>query len=345
MTDLDNKTFVSVSATTTNTPHQFIIIAIEALEGSMATSRFMPLVQSFASKGVWTPMMRVPSSSPKINWKSIFYSLGPDRIGCDEEWCGIVSQVSMNTRSLIDIFEEDFGYNVALFSENKKTMTNILNRYVTKFSYTETGSFDNVHLPSLNNGQPRLVLLHYNGLQHIGEASGYGSTNYRAKIACFDKSIYKAVLELWADSPDNTTFLLVSNHGGVEFNSKKFAMTGIQVPFMMWGQNVTVRAHISGQVTETLQIGPTVLSIFGHQDDIPSEWIEVPIENINTNPTYANLSIFLPPRTGIKLDDYECHIPSSVPHSKIAFGQHLIIVIGVLFYTILLCSFSLSNIK
>ncbi len=311
----------------TASPHQIVVIAVEGLEGSTATSRFMPLVQTFVAKGAWTPMMRTIHPAPKIGWASIFFSLGIDRFGCSEEWCGMISQVTANVRSWVDILEEDLGYSVTLLSENKKMMAEVLQRPVTRFSYTKEGSFDSVHLPITD--QPRLVLLHYTGLNRIGESSGYDLTNYRAKVDCLDKSIYKATMELWEFSPDNTTFILVSNHGGSKFVSTKFNLESIQVPFMLWGHNVTIRAHFSGQESETLQVGPTLFDILGYNEFAPEEWIERPISGINTHGPYPNRTIFLE-HEEIKLNGDECQIPMSVTHRDIVKGRSTIIIVGLL---------------
>ena len=325
---------VGVDATTTTTTnHQLIFVAVSGLTSSGSTSRYMPYVQSFVTKGAWTPLMRTVHPNPKISWNSIFYALAPNRFGCgDEAWCGIVSQVSVDVRSWISILEEDFNYNVAIFSENRKLLTDVLGRPVTKFSYTKQGSFEDQYLPS--DGSSRVVVLHFDSLDRIGEAYGYESTNYYAKVHCLDQSIYKAVMELWDYSPFNTTVMLVSNHGGVKFRSNKYALNGLRVPFMLWGEKVTPHAHFTGQITETLQIGPTILSLLGYEDAIPEEWLEMPIPGINTSPSsssYANRSIF-PERDEIVLNGYECQLPQSVSHNSVRRSQNGLIVLGLFFF-------------
>src|SRR3989338_9041927 len=54
----------------------------------------------------------------------------------------------------------------------------------------------------------------------------------------------------------------------------------IQLPFMLWGHHVAGHLHVDDQSLQTVQIGPTILTVLDAEDSIPEFWIQKAIRDI-----------------------------------------------------------------
>jgi hypothetical protein len=315
--------------------HQLVIFAIDALMSMDSTSRFMSNTQEFASKGLYTPHMRsinAVTHSDVPSWITIFYATSPELYGCDDNGCGDIPRMFDDMPTWLDILEEEEDYTVTVFSQNKKLIDEVLDRDAIGFEYWTLDMFDRVRdyrFPSTPN---QAILIHFSGLERLGEVNGYDSFNYRAGVMCIDQQIAKITYALWQNNPNATTFALVSNHGGNRYGHSKLDLNNIQVPFMMWGHRVVAHPRLTDQSLQTGQIGPTILTVLGLEDDIPEFWIERPIENIETTQTKPDGIFFSQLEASAntylaEIDPIECEIPYSIKHSSIVGANQLIFIV------------------
>lgn len=266
-------------------PHQLVVFAVDSLMGKHGTSRLMPHTQMFASEGVFSPRMRTigDTRASRPGWASIFFSASPELLGCDAAGCMAMPAIRADMASWVSILEEEHDYDVSIFTEelDEDTMGDLFEREVRHFKPMSEGMFDYLqdgdYHTRASMSPRRVIIIHFTGLDRIGQVSGYDAVNYRAKIQCLDEQIAILTRYFWAKQPRSSTFMLVSNRGGSQFDHEQFNLDGIQVPFMMWGYGVKRKAPIFAEYYVTQQIGPTVLLMLGYEDDIPEYWFNKPM--------------------------------------------------------------------
>jgi hypothetical protein len=314
--------------------HQLVIFAIDELMSMTSTSRFMSNTQEFASKGLYTPRMRSVNAitrSDVPSWVSIFYASSSSIYGCDDNGCGEIPRMFDDMPTWLDILETEYDYTVTVFSQNKKLIDEVLDRDSVGSDIWTLDMFNRVKEYRFPSTPFQAVVIHFSGLGRVGEVNGYDSFNYRAGVMCIDEQIAKLAYFLWQNNEERTTFALMSNHGGNRFGHSFLDLNNIQVPFMMWGYGVVARPRVNDQSLQTVQIGPTILSVLNMEESIPIFWAERPIENIkvtDTKPvgiTFSQLSSSAEKYLS-DIDASECRIPYSIKHSHIIRANRFIFV-------------------
>lgn len=296
--------------------HHLVVFALGGVTGTASMPRRMPHLHELAVDGVWTPQMRTVHSTThsKLGWISVFFAASSVQYGCDDNGCDGVPRVSDSLRSWVDILEEDHDYTVTVLSEHGKLMSDVLGRRVDHFKRGTLKLFDKA-TSIVPNGQKQLTIIHLVDADRQGHVRGFQSTNYFASILCIDEQIYRIAHHFWSYRPNSTTFMLVADHGGERYGHDKFTLNTVQVPFALWGHFVPRRTHIAGRGTETLQIAPTLLTIMGISDSIPSIWLERPLMNYSSNTSIYGRQPNIP--TPSPLDRQACAIPQSVVHEDL----------------------------
>ena len=303
----------------------------------------MPETHKMASHGLYTSQMRTSTNivnSDVPSWISIFYASSSSLYGCDDNGCDGLPRMFDDMPAWLDILEESYGYDVVIFSQNGKMMNNVLDRESFNSPVWTTKMFDQIQNHRFSNTPRRLILVHFSGLERMGEVSGYNSFNYRAGVACIDQQIALISYTLWKEYPESTTFMLMTDHGGELYDHAQLSLFNLQVPFMMWGDGVVSHPRLTDQSLQTVQIGPTLLSLLNMEDSIPTFWSEKPLMNVKATEshpsgiTFAQISNFEE-----KIEIEECHIPQSIKHKHIKWANimiiissFLIMVLGSLFF-------------
>lgn len=262
-------------------PHQLIIFAVDGLLGRRSTPRFMPFVFNMVNRagGVYTSKARtVQTSVSKPGWISLFYGATPSEYGCKDNFKCSVPSDTENFKSILDILEYDYNYSVEIHAEHH-IISDAFNHKKSVMMHgswnknmMEYGMIEN-NLPQTNR---RTLLFHFNGADHLGHSRGYGSHDYDAQVMCIDWQIYKLTMKLWEWEPERTTFLLISDHGGLHYEHNTFDLEALQVPVAMWGYNVAKHINLFSYPIDTVQVAPTLLYILDY--DIPEYWKHKPVE-------------------------------------------------------------------
>jgi hypothetical protein len=334
--------------------HHLVVFAVDGLTTLSSTSRFMPYTHQMASKGLYAYQMRtsiniVNSDIPA--WVSIFYASSSSVYGCDDNGCGGIPRMFDDMPTWLDILESEYDYAVTTFSQNKDFMDDILDRESFGSRIWTLEMLEQIQNHQFPNTPRKLTLIHFSGLERVAEVSGYNSFNYRAGVNCIDQQIATISYLLWEDNPESTTFMLVTDHGGFEYDHSKINLNNLQVPFMMWGDGVVSHPRLTGQSLETLQIGPTILSVLDMEDDIPSFWSEKPLMNVKATESKPSGITFNDIQNFGEIEIENCEIPYSIKHVHIVWANRIIfivlfslIVAGSLFFQHPL-GLSLFNIK
>lgn len=294
----------------------------------------MPKTHVMADRGLYTSHMRTVHdiANSLVAWDSVFYASSTSERGCDNNGCDSVPRAIDDMPNWIDILEssEDDGgadYTVTVFSQDKKTMDAVLDRNSLSYppmTHAMEDAILDYHFPDTPN---QLVLVHFSGLDRVGVVNGYGSINYKALVGCTDDSIDLLSRYLWERCPNGTTFMLMSNHGGNNYEHSSFTMAVIQVPFMMWGHNVAPHVHVDDQALETTQIGPTLLTVLSLEDSIPDFWNDKPIHGIKPRhdcPDGVTFHTLPAPPEGSEDENASCEVlPVSVSHKDIGTMNHV----------------------
>lgn len=281
-------------------PHQLVIFGVDGLMGSKSTPRYMPFIYNMVSRagGVYTSKARtVQTSYSKPGWISIFYAATPSEYGCKDNFkCNVPSDTS-GFKSILDILEYEYNYSIQIHAEhdvidhafgNKRSV--IKHNSWTKSMMEYASSEQN--LPQTNK---RVLFFHFNSVDHIGHSLGYGSHNYDASVMCVDWQISQMTMKLWEWEPERTTFLLVSDHGGLNYEHDTFDLESLQVPIAMWGYGVAKHVNLFSNPMDNIQVSPTLLYILDYE--IPEYWKHKPVEKCKDTTINQNNKF------GIYLDD------------------------------------------
>lgn len=323
--------------------HQLIAFAIDGLTTLSSTSRFMPETHKMASRGLYTSQMRTSTNivnSDVPSWTSIFYASSSSLYGCDDNGCSDLPRMFDDMPTWLDILEESYGYDVTIFSQNGKFLEEVLDRETFNTPIWTTQMFDQIQNHRFSNSPRRLILIHFSGLERMGEVSGYDSFNYRAGVTCIDQQIALISYALWKDNPESTTFMLMTDHGGNMYDHASLSLFNLQVPFMMWGDGVVSHPKLSDQSLQTVQIGPTILTVLNMEDSIPSFWAEKPLMHVKSDDKHPSGITFAQiPNFEEKVEIEECNIPHSIKHVHIKWANFfifipltLLMVVGSLFF-------------
>lgn len=314
--------------------HQIVVFAVDGLLSTMIGYRFMPAMDKIMGTGCTTMKMRTMDAtvSEQATWGSIFYSADVSSWGCDKDGCNEVPKAAeILSQSWIDLLESNANYGVALFSDKPREIEKVLGRDVEKVDYRSlVFSSSMLHLPGDND--QRIILFHFSGLNEIGRTSGYDSVNYRAFVACIDRALFRLTGKLWPLAKNTTTFMLLSNHGGSGHGHSHFDIKTLQVPFAMWGYGMGKRqCHIGLLPVETMQIAPTLFSIFNQSNLIPeSSWHDRPID-IPFRAGGANFSDYVANATLAEYNKYECNVYRATSYDEMRRNILFLLSFAVLF--------------
>lgn len=325
-------------------PHQLVIIGVSGLTSRAFSPAYMPFLHGQASRnGAYATQMRSISSHYETPaWISVLYGATPEEYGCEsDDRCDLPSDAP-NYRSLFDLLEYDYGYSVSIFSEHNEH-----DRFVgvnpvhealrghRSVSYFAGGTLDMLHRAQDERHLPqtdqRVLFFHFTGADRMGHSMGYDGEMYHAEVQCLDWQIQLLCEALWEYEPERTTFVLVSEHGGSDFEHDGFDIHTIQVPFAMWGYGVAQGVSLDRKATTTPQIAPTV--IYALEMDIPDEWVHVPIREARARPS-------APPCTSDDMETFWnstydgglCPIPQGWSHHQTDRITEFLSVLTVLMY-------------
>jgi hypothetical protein len=254
-------------------PHQLVVFAVGGLASGSFSPGWMPFV--FGTPQTATNHARSAGMAgyESLGWLSYLYAATPEEYGCSaDDVCDVPSEFQ-NHRSLLDVLQFEYGYAVSVFSENAERMDEALRHHYPIRGFSPA-TLDMMARGQMEHELPqttrRVVLFHFDGLDMVGHSMGFERENYHAQLLCIDWQIQRLAQALLQRDPEHTTFTLISDHGGKDYEHGAFDLDVLQVPISWWGYGVCRNRRLDSVGVDTVQWAPTLFDVIGL--DIPPEW-------------------------------------------------------------------------
>lgn len=253
--------------------HQLVIFAVSGLTSGSFSPRWMPFASGASQSRTNHARVAGLTRYESLGWLAYMYAATPEEYGCNRDnHCNVPPEFSGH-RSLLEVLQHDYGYAVSIFSENARAMDAALRHHfpIRDFSSSTLEMMEHGILESeLPQTPRRVVLFHFEGLDQVGHSMGFDRDNYHAEALCVDWQIQRIAQTLLQYDSEHTTFTLISDHGGKNYQHRSFDLEVLQVPLSWWGYGVCKNQHLDSLGIDTVQWAPTLFDVIGL--DIPSEW-------------------------------------------------------------------------
>ena len=114
-----------------------------------------------------------------------------------------------------------------------------------------------------NQKLPNLFFIHLQDVDHNGHVYGWGSKQYYQAVLEFDKYIGEFLETIKSSGyGDNTTLILISDHGGWQHHHDFFNQDSFYVPIIFYGNRIKKNYDIPHSINN-LNLAPTILELMG----------------------------------------------------------------------------------
>ncbi|MBY0507937.1 MAG: alkaline phosphatase [Bryobacteraceae bacterium] len=255
-------------------PRYVVLIGIDGL-GSAGLSAALragraPRIAGLVARGSWSPAGRgvIPTvSSP--NWASILMGAGPERHGItSNEWERDKREIPPSCQGTEEIFPTIVG---AVRQQLPKAKIGVVHDWAGFARLIERGAADYVSHPKGSRAtaeeaarywqkeRPRLLLVHFDDVDHAGHDMGWETKEYAQAVADMDGYV-GTVLD--AIDPANTLVVLTADHGGVGKKHGGLSKTEIEVPILFAGPGVA-KGKVFARPLGNIDIAPGILKLLG----------------------------------------------------------------------------------
>ena len=269
-----------------------VMIGLDGLASNTIEPAEMPTLKQMMAEGAWTLQARsiLPSSSA-CNWASMFMGVGPEMHGYNTwgskkpdfpsielgEWGIFPSFVGalrnhnpeMEIGAMYEwetiecLFEKDAANLYKNIPADKETFSENITKEYIKY---------------LKEAKPNFSMVIYNSPDYEGHTYGWGSEDYYKGLTRLDGYIARIVeATKEAGTYDNTIFMIVSDHGGINKGHGSTSMAEMETPVIIFGRGVKKGYQIKSSVVR-YDTAPTITHIFGAKN--PDVWRGKAIEEI-----------------------------------------------------------------
>lgn len=251
--------------------HQYVLFLMEGLDPTSGlTHRWTPFLAMATGNGNGVKAADMRIDDYKFSWLTHLYAATRIEYGSSD-----LAPIEQGYRGLLEVLSETYGYSVAVFSDYKKALPEGVRTRYQVIDVPRDGSFvKEVAFERLPHTSRRVVLVHMGGAFGTTKAFGYGSENYGAQLACLDWQIETIATRLASDFHGDSTFAVLSNHGGqgspYKRGENELHTSLVRVPFGAWGSGIGKCGTCEASETETMQIAHTLLEAGGL--DAPDYW-------------------------------------------------------------------------
>ena len=251
--------------------HQYVLFLVEGLDPTMGlTPRWMPYLSAATREGHGVSAADMRIDDYKFSWITHLYGATRIEFGGSD-----LAPIEAGYRGLLETRSETYGYSVAVFSDYKEALPENVRR---KFRVEGVGRgalfTDEVVYDRLPHTSRRVLLVHMGGAYGTSRSFGYESENYGAQLLCLDWQIETLARRLAEEFPGDSTFAVLSNHGGqgrpYKRGQDELHTALVRVPFGAWGSGVGTCGTCGVRESETTQIAHTLLEAGGL--DAPEYW-------------------------------------------------------------------------
>lgn len=262
---------------------RMVIIGLDGLGSEFMDSLEIPVMRSMMAEGSYCMHKRsvLPSSSA-INWASIFNGL-PTEIHGYTRW--------NSTRPDIPCaYETERGLPPTLFTicREQRPDAKIIALYewdgvkfcLDTLALSEHRQLGGEHpdnalttdavIECLTTERPDLFYVHYDSPDHEGHGSGFGSSEYKAKVELLDGYLGRIIAALKeAGMYDDTVIVVISDHGGTGTGHGKASLEELEAPIFITGPGIPKGYEIPAPMLQ-YDVTPTLAGILNLQ--VPDFW-------------------------------------------------------------------------
>ena len=268
-----------------------VMIGLDGLAGNTVDAADMPTVKQMMANGAWTLQARsiLPSSSA-CNWASMYMGVGPEMHGYNT-WGSRKPDFPSITLGKNGIFPTIFTtlreaypeMNLAAFYEWNVQGDLIDNKAVDYHKHVPMGEsrsadITNAYISYLKEHKPEFSICIFDSPDAEGHSYGWGSEQYMNRLPEVDAYIAKIVeATKEAGMYDDTIFMIVSDHGGINRGHGSITMDEMEAPLVFFGPGIKKGYKIEVPVVR-YDTAPTIAYIFGAKR--PDVWRGRPILEI-----------------------------------------------------------------
>lgn len=288
----------TLSAQPSATKH-VILIGIGGVSAESFQYSNTPVMNSLIKQGIITLKTRgvMPSLSAP-NWATILSGAGPEQHGVTSNNWSLLNQGYEPTITDAD------GHFTSIFTIIRKQMpkaitsmfydwewlgTYVNKKYINKEQFVEGQvMITSVALNYFKKEKPLFTFIYYGLPDETGHIKGFNTKEYYQSINDIDTEIGKIVDEIKEEGlAQKTTFIITSDHGGIENGKVGESMLEIEVPWIISGPGIK-RNILLETPNDLANTAPTIAKILGLK--APSEWIGMPVYEAFTSKSQAQKS-------------------------------------------------------
>ncbi|KGE15897.1 alkaline phosphatase family protein [Sphingobacterium deserti] len=282
--------YASVSA---KHPKRVVMIALDGVSVAGFKQAKTPNLDALLAKGSVSESTRVVMPSVTLpNWTSHLTGSGPEQHGVvNNDWL-------LNKFILPGVAKDEDGYYPSVFTILKHEDANVktafyynwLNliypynsKYFDEVSYLKndayTENYDKAYeFIAANKNNPSVVFLYSVHTDHAGHAHKWMSPEYIRSIEEADVQIGIFLEKLKkADLYKSTTFMFLSDHGGIEYGHGGVTVEEMLVPWGIVGPGIKA-GHTITDPNNTVNTASTILHIFNIKQ--PKAWVGQPAYSV-----------------------------------------------------------------
>jgi predicted AlkP superfamily pyrophosphatase or phosphodiesterase len=272
------------------TAQRVVILGLDGFSAEGFHKIKHPNLDQLFARGVISVTTRPVMPSVTLpNWTSHLTGSGPEEHGITaNNW-------TLETHPLKAIETDQEGYSPSIFKVLKtakpkaKTafyynwaeLINPMNKkYLDEVAFEENDGYSNNYQKALDfivkyQQEPTLVFLYSVHTDHAGHAHKWMSDPYISAIEQADKAIGGFVEQLKKENLfEDTYFLLITDHGGIEYGHGGVSMNEMQVPWAITGPKIKNLGVTNAFYNSNKNTALVISRIFGLKE-LPKSWTGV----------------------------------------------------------------------
>ena len=260
-----------------------VMVGFDGLAGNRVEAAQMPVLKSLMEQGAWTLQARsiLPSSSA-CNWATMYMGAGPEMHGYNTwgsrkpDFPSVALGANGIFPTFITVLREKFPQmNICSFYEWEVIGDLIDNKAVSFHKHipmdsTRGRAITDAYIACIKEQKPEFSMCIYDSPDAEGHKHGWGSDEYMSRLAELDAFLAE-IIEATKDAGiyENTLFMVVSDHGGIDRGHGKTTMDEMEAPLVFFGPGVRKGCKIDVPVMR-YDTAPTIAYIFGAE--APEVW-------------------------------------------------------------------------